>query len=163
MSSIAIAKKAWARPDVQFIAHSCVILGLLVFLRPMFTRMTPAAIYEQPNILWSMLKSDYSALIGGARRQNPVVPQLLFLLLPTALILTARVRIRWDQWDNGKALRNLVMTLLIILTWSATTFDYNIYLNQGHFLDRLLAIFLTALCWRFPLAVPFAVKWLNVM
>jgi hypothetical protein len=163
MAPIDIAKKMWEREDVRFIAHCCVILGLLVFLRPMFTRMTPAEIYEQPNILWGMLKSDYFALIGGARRQNPVVPQLLFLLVPTALILLARVRIRWDQWENGLPLRNLVMTLLIVLAWAGATFDYNIYLNHGHFLDRLLLIGVTALCWRFPLAVPFAVKWVHVM
>ena len=154
---------AWKREDVQFIAHCSVIVALLVFLRPMFTRATPAAIYEGPNILWGMLRSDYAALLHGARRQNPVVPQLLFLLVPTTLILLARIRIRWDQWENGKALRNLVMTLLIILAWAGATFDYNIYLNDGHFLDRLLLIGLTALCWRFPLAVPFAVKWAHVM
>jgi len=163
MSRLDAAKKAWARADVQFIAHCSVILALLVFLRPMFTRMTPATIYEGPNILWGMLTSDYSALIRGARRQNPIVPQLLFLLVPTALILLGRIRIRWDQWENGTALRNLVMTLLIILAWAGATFDYNIYLNQGHFLDRLLLVGLTALCWRFPLAVPFAVKWIHVM
>ncbi|MDH3202275.1 MAG: hypothetical protein OEM15_15395 [Myxococcales bacterium] len=160
MSGIEIAKKVWEREDVQFIAHCGVVLALLVFLRPMFTRSTPAAIYEGPNILWGMLTNELKALFPGGGRPSS---QLLFLLVPTALILLARVRIRWDQWENGKALRNLLMTLLIILAWAGATFDYNIYLNHGHFLDRLLLIGLVALCWRFPLAVPFAVKWIHVM
>ena len=156
-----MAKKLWSRDDVQFIAHCLVIVALLVFLRPMFTRMTPLGFYEAPNIFWGMLYNDFRALTGFPRAS--VGQQLLFLLIPTALICLAGVKLRWEQWENGKALRNLVMTLLVVLAWAGATFDYNVYLDHGHFLDRLLLVVLTALCWKYPLAVPLAVKWVHVM
>ena len=55
------------------------------------------------------------------------------------------------------------MTLLIMLGWASSTFDYNIYLNQGHFFDRFLIVLFVALSWKYPLAVPFAVQWIYVM
>jgi hypothetical protein len=161
MSPFEMAKKLWSRDDVQFIAHCLVIVALLVFLRPMFTRMTPLGFYEAPNIFWGMLYNDFRALTGFPRAS--VGQQLLFLLIPTALICLAGVKLRWEQWENGKALRNLVMTLLVVLAWAGATFDYNVYLDHGHFLDRLLLVVLTALCWKYPLAVPLAVKWVHVM
>jgi hypothetical protein len=163
VSRIDTAKKIWGRTDVQFIAHCAVVLGLLVVIRPMFTRPVPDAIYEAPSIFWALLTDDVRMLIRAARRKVPAVPQLLFLLVPTLLLVAARVKLRWEQWENGKALRNLVMFILILLTWTGATYDYNLFLDQGHFLDRLILVGLTTLCWWFPIAVPLAVKWVYVM
>jgi len=156
-------ERVWNREDVQFIAHCVVLLAMMVVLRPMFTALVPSSDYRAPSILWELLRDDVAGVVTAARSKRPTVPSLLFLVVPTAAFLLAGLKIRWEQWEYGKALRNLIIALLAILAWSGATFPYNMYLNQGHFLDRAALIAFTGLSWRFPLALPFAVRWAWVM
>lgn len=157
------ATRVWNRDDLRFIAHCVLLLGMLVWIRPMFLASIPRSAYEQSSIFWALLQDDFNLLIRGARATRPTIPHLLFLLVPTALLLWGRGRMTWEQWEHGKALRGLVMGLLAILAWSGSTFEHNMYLDQLHLLDRVLLIALALLSWRTPLAVPFAVRWVWIM
>lgn len=155
--------KVWDRDDVRFIAHCLLLLGLLIWMRPMFEDRIPKWAYERPSIFWALFQDDFQLLIRGARSREAVIPRLLFLLVPTALIVWGQGRMTWDHWEHGKALRALIIGLLAILVWSGSTSGYNMYLDRLHLLDRVLLIGLALLSWRTPLAVPFAVRWAWIM
>lgn len=157
----ASARRFFAREDVQFIGHCVFLLVLLAFLRPLLNASVPNASYEAPTIVGDLIKRDLASLAAAVRHQRPVVSRALFLVVPTvALLIAGRSgrRVTWSRWESGRSLRAFVMTLLIMMAWAGSTFEYNIYLNRGHAFDRLLLVALTALSWRTPLAVPFATR-----
>jgi hypothetical protein len=55
------------------------------------------------------------------------------------------------------------MAIVACFAWAGTTFDYNMYLDQGHFLDRALLLIFGVLSRRAPLFIPFFTKMAIVM
>jgi hypothetical protein len=158
-----LVRRFFAREDVRFILHCVVLLYLLSVLRPMFSAVVPRASYESPIIVWSLIKDDLARIAVAARQHRLPSLHVLFLVVPTLVILVARRRVTWKAWESGYSLRALVMVILFLLAWTGTTFEYNIYLNRGHAFDRLLLAALVALSWRTPLAVPFAARLAIIM
>jgi hypothetical protein len=167
-----LLRRVFLREDLQFILHCTFLLWMMTFLRPMFSAATPTASYEAVNIAWSLIAKDNAFLLRLIHdRHFPSLQSLqtlrqllvLFLVIPTLVFLAARRRLRWKDWEAGTSLRALVMVLLVALAWSGSTFEYSMYLDRGHALDRLLLVALTLLSWRTPLAVPFATRWAIVM
>ncbi|MEP7126545.1 MAG: hypothetical protein ABJE95_36780 [Byssovorax sp.] len=160
------------REDLQFIVHCLFLLWMMSFLRAMFSAVTPTASYEAASIAWSLVVKDNALLLRAIHdRRFPSLQSLqtlrqllvVFLVIPTVVLLAARRKLRWTDWEAGKSLRVMVMVMLVTLAWSGSTFEYNIYLDRGHALDRLLLVALTLMSWRTPLAVPFATRWSIVM
>ena len=158
-----IVKRFFAREDVRFILHCVFLLWLLSLLRPMFSAMVPRASYESPVIVWSLIRDDLTRVVVAALQHRLPSLHVLFLVVPTLVILITRRRVTWRAWESGYSLRALVMLMLFLLAWTGATFEYNIYLHQGHVVDRLLLVALVALSWRTPLAVPFAARWAIIM
>jgi hypothetical protein len=167
-----LLRRLFLREDLQFILHCLFLLWMMTFLRPMFSAATPTASYESFSIAWSLIVKDNAFLIRLLHdRHFPSLQSLqtlrqllvLFLVIPTLTFVITRRRLRWKDWEAGASLRVLVMVMLVALAWSGSTFEYSIYLDRGHALDRLLLVALTALAWRTPLAVPFAARWAIVM
>lgn len=151
------------RESLVFAAHAAVIIGIVALVRPVFMTLVPAKQYEQPVIVWAMIQADVTSLTKWLHGGRFVTPTLLFLVPPTVLLLALRKRLRWTDFDHGKELRLLVMVFIAILTWAGSTFDYNSYLDRGHFVDRGLLVALAIASYFTPLAVPFSVKWAVVM
>jgi len=158
-----MVRRFFAREDVRFILHCVVLLWLLSVLRPMFSAAAPRVSYESPVVVWSLIQEDFIRIVVGARRLRLPSLNVLFLVVPTLVFVLARRRVTWKAWESGRSLRALVMLMLGLLAWTGSTFEYNIYLNQGHVFDRLLLVALVALSWRTPLAVPFAARWAYLM
>lgn len=158
-----IVRRFFAREDIRFILHCLVLLWLLSVLRPMFSAMVPRASYESPILVWSLIKADLASLAAGARQLRLPSLHVLFLVVPTLVLVLARRGVTWKAWESGYSLRALVMVMLFLLAWTGTTFEYNIYLNQSHAVDRLLLAALVVLSWRTPLAVPLAARWSIIM
>jgi len=164
-----LLRRVFLREDLQFILHCLFLLWMMTLLRAMFSATTPNASYEAVSIAWSLVEKDHALLIRAIHnRRFPSLQTLrqllvLFPVIPTLVFLAARRRLRWTDWEAGKSLRVLVMVLLVALAWSGSTFEYSMYLDRGHALDRLLLVALTLLSWRTPLAVPFATRWVIVM
>ena len=158
-----VVRRFFAREDVRFILHCVVLLFLLSVLRPMFSAMAPGASYESPVVVWSLINEDLLRIAAGAQQHRLPSLHVLFLVVPTLVLLITRRRLTWRAWESGYSLRALVMVMLGLLAWSGATFEYNIYLNQSHAFDRLLLVGLVALSWRTPLAVPFAARWAILM
>ena len=83
----------------------------------------------------------------------------LLFLLPITLLVAIRcssVKCGWPDLENGQAIRFVVVTAAAVLAWPFSTYDYNLYLDQAHMLDRLLLISLfAAVIWRPTFAGPF--------
>ncbi|MGK7872116.1 MAG: hypothetical protein AB4426_01995 [Xenococcaceae cyanobacterium] len=129
----------------------------------MITGHLPQASYEQPVIfielgkrivrLFGMLLHGYSLFF------------LVTALLLVGFILTRYPSLRchyhflWHSWsvfDCSTELRLFITLVAGIMAWSFSTYDYNLFFNQGHYLDRVLLIVLVLLIyWRPVFVFPF--------
>jgi hypothetical protein len=166
--ALGVRVRAWGRSQIEAdvwssILHVLLLMALLVLLRPAFFEMSPAEVYEADNVFAKMVDRDLSALAAGSQKHRPAVPSILFLAIPTVLLLLARRGLRWTDWEHGRELRIVIILPLAMLAWSASTFPYNTYLDQGHPWDRLLVVAATVASWYTPLAVPIATRFILVM
>jgi len=158
-----LVRKLWSRGDVQFATYVSLLVGSMIILRPLFSYWVPRATYWQPFITWQMVLDDWAAVRRATRELRPAAPTFLFLLVPTGLHLLRSERLTWEHFEGYRALRWVIMALIACFVWAGTTFDYNMYLDQGHFLDRALLLIFGVLSWRSPLFVPFFTKMAIVM
>lgn len=58
-----------------------------------------------------------------------------------------RRRWSWQQYeaDENIKIRYIVFILALTLAWAFSTYEFNFYYNQGHYLDRLLLVILACL------------------
>lgn len=100
--------------------------------------------YQQPVILIELLKNLF---------ETPLLAAGTIILLGTGAV---RVQAIWNDWsffDNGQRLRVFVLCVVAIAAWTFSTYDYNLYFNQSHFIDRLALLVLALLSWRKPVFV----------
>ncbi len=163
-SALARLQSRWRLGEsLVFAAHVAFVLAVLSVFRPIFMTPVPVRQYQQSIVVRAMLDADLTSLGKWLRGGAFVTPTLLFLLAPTVLLVALRRRLRWTDFDHGKELRLLVTLIVGILAWAGSTFDYNSYLDQGHFVDRAVLVALAVASYFTPLAVPFAVRWAFVM
>jgi hypothetical protein len=63
----------------------------------------------------------------------------------------------WDQLEDGRALRWLVVAVTAVPAWALSCYARNLYLDQWHLPDRLLIVALwVAIAWRPLFVFPFA-------
>ena len=102
----------------------------------------PEAAYFSPSILGAMCLNWRSALA--------VVAVGVF-------VYQGWSRLRWADLDPGIALRCFMGIVAGTLAWTFSVYDYNLYYDQGHYLERVLLVALWAgSLWRPVLIVPFA-------
>lgn len=133
--AVAAVRALLAREDVRFCLHVLLLMATLTIARPLFAASTPASSYEAPSIFRDLVSRDLNTLIEAARRQHPAAPRILFLLVPTAAFFLSGERPTWQRFESGRALRTLIVTLLLVLAWTGAAFDYNLYLDRGHGFD----------------------------
>ena len=146
------------RDSLIFAAHAALLIGLMFVYRPLFMLKPADRDYKAPVIVWSLIRGDFVTLQRFFLGKGMGGLDLLFLLLPTAILLVARRRLRWTDFDHGKSLRNFICVVLGVLVWSGSTADYNSYLDLGHFVDRGLLVAFGVASYFTPLAVPFALR-----
>lgn len=162
-ATVAFFKKQLGREAWSHVFHVLLLLALIAIIRPMFFRGVPEAHYRSPFILGSMVTSDLSLIANAAKRHSPAISEVLHFLVPTLIMFLAKRRMRWTDWEHGKALRVFVMAVVIMLAWAGASFPYNYYLARFHGVDRIALVAFAALSWRYPIFVPFAVRWAIVM
>lgn len=143
--------------------HVAVLLALVTLARPLFLRIVPDDHYRAPSVFGAMLKADLSLIAGGAKKHQPVVPELVSFFVPVVVFFLAKRKLRWRDWEHGKELRLIVMAIVLMLVWSGATAPYNVYLGRTHGLDRVLLVATGLLSLRFPVLVPLAVRMAIVM
>jgi hypothetical protein len=153
----------WATPEREEAPHFqrfFLRLGILligyVFLDRILTGAAtlPAESYQEPIIYLAFLKHIFSS-------------QYLPLFLPVIFFLFyfyRRLGSPWAIFPLFKSLRLLIVLVSGTLAWFFSTYDYNLFLNQGHYFDRLLLLlFIPLIYWRPVFVLPFLTLLLPVI
>ncbi len=146
---------ARARPALELIVSVGGLLGFYYILEAWMRESAhlPAAAYDQPVIAVGLLQR----LVQD--------PAPLLVIAAISLIGRRGLWRRWIDLEHGHILRGLMLIVAGVAAWTFATYDYNLYFDQAHYLDRLLLIALAALAaWRPVFVLPltgqlFAVGW----
>lgn len=101
--------------------------------------------------------SYFRPLVSLELLRNLGFVQLVAMLLAVGLLIWRRAHgWRWADMDNGERWRPWLLLIVVILAWTYTTYDYNLYFDQAHNWDRLLLLVLAAaVVWRPVFLLPF--------
>ncbi len=111
------------------------------------TYLTPQE-FHNPVIFFAFLKHLFAS------------KYLLILIFASGFLVYFRKRLlpSWDDFPNGRSIRLPIVAAAGSLAWFFSTYSYNLYLDQGHYFDRLLLIlFLLLIYWRPVFTLPFLV------
>lgn len=98
----------------------------------------PEEAYFAPSIIVAALRSPGTASLIG---------------LIALFCLSTRKRLRWEKLDADNSIRYFVTFVALVIAWAFSTYDYNLYYGQGHYLARVLIVALALLIFRSPLFV----------
>ncbi len=142
---------------VSTFVHVVVLFLLVSYLRPILFRGVTSSHYEASSIFVSIVNTDIDLIVRAAKRHAPAVPEII-VFLPLAVFVFTQRKLRWTDWEHGEELRLFVMGVMAVFVFSASTFQFNMYLNRGHFLDRGILIAFFALSWWYPIVLPIAMR-----
>ncbi len=94
-----------------------------------------------------------SALGAALPLVIPIVFVLGYLALKENIGFVAK---KWNQFENGRELNRFTIFVLGILVWNYALYDFNLYYDHGHYIERLLLIAFGLGAVRYPvLLLPF--------
>ena len=83
---------------------------------------------------------------------------VLILLFINALLLINYRKLKWTASRQDRTVKVFLFIISITLAWSFSTYDFNLYFNQGHNMDRILLLIIPFLILIHPLFIaPFIV------
>lgn len=74
---------------------------------------------------------------------NPL--KLIVIIGPSLILLINYKTLSWSNFEHGNTVKYFVLFISLILVWTYSTYDFNLYYNQPHYIARLLLIFLAFL------------------
>jgi len=93
-------------------------------------------------------EEDYFAPILLLRFLAGLKPVLFTIAISIPLVLGWK-RLRWEALGPDRTLQIFVCVLIFTIAWAFSLYEYNFYLDRGHYADRLILIGLAALSvWR---------------
>lgn len=124
-------------------------VGFAAAERILYWFATPGnVIFEQPVILWGLLVERFTSVAGW----------IVFAAVLFVLVITKSYRLKWTDFESGRAFRAFALVLAAVLAWKFSTYGFNLYYGRWHTLDRVALILLLPLIWWRPVAlVPFLV------
>lgn len=142
------AGRRWLGPwqNSQWIAplqSAVLLIGAFLAARTLLFKGTklPETAYFSPSILFAMVTHLPSALAVSAA---------------AFFVWQGWSRLRWSELDPGIALKCFVGTIAGTLAWTFSVYDYNLYYDQGHAVERVLLVGLfVGSLWRPVLIGPF--------
>jgi len=107
-------------------------------------------------------------------QQSSLIVELLtqsWLAVPVILVLWAGVvwrtgsfNLHWPGFERGWSFRLPVGVAIASITWWFSTYDYNLFFDQGHWIDRAALIVLAGLAiWRPVFTVPWILVAATIM
>ena len=153
--------RLWALAQTPFvrlgIRAATLLLAYLVLERwLMGVARLPEASYAGPVIAAGVLQRFLvePAFAPGYLLRIGVVAALMWLLVARF----ATLRAPWSRLEQGALLRLMVVIPTLLLAWDFATYDYNLYYDRSHLVDRLALGALGGLVlWRPVFVLPFAV------
>lgn len=76
---------------------------------------------------------------------------VLFVLIK----FNTKLLVKWSNFEKGKTVRLFIIITTAILTWVYSTYDFNLYFNEAHHLDRFLLIITGILIYWRPIFILF--------
>jgi len=134
------------------IAHLYIRVGFIIGIYFVIDRLLMRAThlsfesFKAPFIYGEFLKTGFQTW------------RLVPLLVTAILVVIFRHKLldSWSKLAYGSSLRLLVVVATAILAWEYATYDFNLYFNQSHLLDRsLLLLFIPLIWWRPVFVLPF--------
>lgn len=111
------------------------------------TLLLPEAAYQNTFLTWEIATALATSGIGLLGLSGILA---VMVLRPRELITS------WPDLTTHRGVRALVLAVVAWATWAATTFDYNLFYDQGFNIDRLVLGALTLLViWRPVFVIPF--------
>ncbi len=102
--------------------------GLSYFFQ--FVGYQPDTFYYEPTIIGGFVNQLFNLRYG-----LPVLICVSFLILYRNHLL-----VTWVEFERGHSLRVIIFLIAAILTWKYSFYDYNLFYDRGHFLDRVILI-----------------------
>ena len=139
---------AWPCWDPPALIHTLLAIALYVPLHHFLFSWAPLEkdSYFAPILAWQALKS------------KPLI------IVPLLVLAALAYRVRWDIFSqHSRQLRVLAFAAALILAWNFAFYPYNLYLDQPHYLDRLLLLGFSLLVLLSPAFIPIFVFWTIVM
>ena len=132
------------KPALQLTGDVVLLVCVFVILDRWLLRAfgLPEKHYFRPCIGWETLK--HWAGTG---------PLVLGLVLAAGALLFRRLIQPWTRLQHGRRLRWFITWTALILAWTFASYDYNLYVDQGHYADRFLLLALVVLIWCRPVFV----------
>lgn len=122
-------------PAASFLIQSVALLAIFLFLNKYFHKRSiiDEGRYSSPVLVFELCMQWKS---------------LLFLSVAGAPLAIAFRHLKWSNWSEGRKIRGFVIVVTLTLGWAFSTYQYNFYLGQAHYLDRLiLAGLVLAVAW----------------
>lgn len=139
------------RSRKSFLIQTVVVAGFYLALRPLFSPLLsklPARVFVEPVITVGLARQWYAL---------PVV------LACSALPLLFFRRLSWRKLEAWRPLRWVAVGIAAAFLWEYSTYDYNLFFNQAHMVDRWLIIGLALLVIVHPSFAPPLVALATVM
>jgi len=130
-------------PFLFLFLRTGLMVGIFVLLDRFVMGVThlPTSSFRAPVLMLELLDS-----IG-------LVKLLVLAAFGLILLIYGRLLDSWESLDHGRAMRLFVIFLAFLMAWPFTTYGYNYYFDQGHFLDRGVLAGLLVLLWFRPVFV----------
>ena len=137
-------------PWKKLIPRILLFVLLFVVVDRLFYRAArlPVEAYDKDFIYWQFLKKVGSKLFL-------IIPALL-----TLLYFNKKLFFSWNSLEHGRKVSFLLGICALVLTWNYTTYDYNHFFGQWHYLDRSLLLFTAMLIFWRPV---FVIVFLSVL
>jgi len=82
----------------------------------------------------------------------------IFFLIPMGLLgvffWRYRKSLTWKSFDHYKPLRLFIVFVCAFMVWFFTTYEYNFWYGQAHYLDRFIILLVGVLVWYRPVFIP---------
>jgi hypothetical protein len=142
------------RSILRLAARIALLIGFYMLLEVGLRRIAylPPDSYHEPVLVMELVRQ-----LGWRT--------LLIIAAAVGLLWLGRSKgYSWPQMGNGDALKYFLLIVAFILTWVYSTYEYNLFFDQGHYIDRaLLIVLLLLMVWRPVFLLPWLILLLTIM
>ncbi|MGI9287858.1 MAG: hypothetical protein ACR2P1_20905 [Pseudomonadales bacterium] len=152
LDDLAIRWQHWdrQRPSVMTVLNCALLVALFVVVNRFVVghlAYIPEANYYQDSI--ALASVQY--LWQERRLWPPLAAAVFFIALRYRCVVAS-----WNESDFPQSARLFISLTAFLLAWTFATYDYNLFLDRGHIVDRLLLLLaVPCIYWRPVFLLPF--------
>ncbi len=141
LSVLPVNQTSTVRGKLRFVLYTIFTIMSYMVFEKILSHLTylPRESYYKPFIYFEFVKHFFSG------------KNLLFSIPVVGFLIYFRnaVLVSWKEFEKGSLLKFIIVMMSGLLTWFYISYDYNLFFNQSHFLDRiLLFVLLISIFWK---------------